>query len=65
MKLTGYPQKKHCRWCGTQYSARKPHYRDGFCCKSCKQAHYRAYKKYVTQLQSAGQAAAGIRRTLK
>lgn len=44
-----YPKtKKHCRWCGNAYTASKPLYRDGFCSPTCKQAHYRAYKKYVT-----------------
>lgn len=41
-------QTKHCRWCQTVYSAIKPYDRDGFCTTPCKQAHYRAYKKYVT-----------------
>jgi len=39
---------KHCRWCGKPYSAKKPVDRDGFCKAACKQAHYRAYKNYVT-----------------
>ena len=39
---------KHCRWCQKQYYAYKPLYRDGFCSPKCKQAHYRAYKAYVT-----------------
>lgn len=43
---------KHCRWCGKAYQAAKPHDRDGFDTKTCKQAHYRAYKKYVTAIGS-------------
>ena len=39
---------KYCRWCGRKYEASKPIGRDGFCSPPCKQAHYRAYKKYVT-----------------
>jgi len=39
---------KHCRWCGCPYTAKKPHDKDGFCIPAHKQAHYRAYKKYVT-----------------
>lgn len=39
---------KHCRWCGKGYYATKPFDRDGFGNKAHKQAHYRAYKKYVT-----------------
>jgi len=39
---------KSCRWCGGIYYAMKPIDRDGFCTKACKQAHYRAHKKYVT-----------------
>lgn len=41
-----YP--KYCRWCGNQYKGTKPVGKDGFCRDACKQAHYRAYKKYVT-----------------
>lgn len=37
-----------CRWCGNAYKAKRPVDRDGFCKKACKQAHYRAFKKYVT-----------------
>lgn len=40
--------KKHCRWCGKAYQASQPVGKDGFCSSLCKQAHYRAYKKYVT-----------------
>ncbi len=39
---------KHCRWCGVGYHASQPKFRDGFCSGVHKQAHYRAYKNYVT-----------------
>lgn len=39
---------KHCRWCGKAYLAVKPIGGDGFCSPACKQAHHRAYHKYVT-----------------
>lgn len=39
---------KHCRWCGVLYYACQPITGDGFCCPAHKQAHYRAYKKWVT-----------------
>lgn len=52
---------KHCRWCQKAYHAHKPVDRDGFCCGKCKQAHYRAYKKYVTGF-SAGVATGSTRR---
>lgn len=48
-----YKILKHCRWCGKGYYAKKPIDRDGFCCKACKQAHYRAYKKWVTARRAA------------
>jgi len=49
------PNYKHCRWDGKGYYATKPVDRDGFCRRACKQAHHRAYKKYVTGLRiSAG-----------
>jgi len=54
-----YHYDKHCRWCGKQYHAHKPHDRDGFCKTACKQAHYRAYKKYVTTKRLAPGAAGG------
>lgn len=44
--------RKHCRWCGSLYIALKLPYQDGFCCLKHKQAHYRAYKKYVTSRTS-------------
>ncbi len=50
----------HCRWCGRTYYADRPTDRDGFHSEACKQAHYRAYKKYVTA-RAAGPAAAGRR----
>jgi len=47
--------QKHCRWCGKAYTATKPKGKDGFDTKACKQAHYRAFKKYVTgKRQAAG-----------
>lgn len=49
--------EKHCRWCSKSYMAKIPFYRDGFDSNKCRQAHYRAYKKYVTET-SSGQAAA-------
>lgn len=53
-------QVKHCRWCGILYNAAQPLNQDGFCCPAHKQAHYRAYKKYVTA-KSSRRAAAGRR----
>lgn len=47
----GYKTLKHCRWCGTSYRAKKPVAKDGFCTSKHKQAHYRAYKAYVTASQ--------------
>lgn len=38
----------YCRWDGKTYKPLKKTDRDGFCCPACKQAHHRAYKKYVT-----------------
>lgn len=59
----GYTSKQRfCRWCGKQYTAKKPVDRDGFCCFAHKQAHYRAYKKYVTAKGS--QLAADFPRTV-
>jgi len=37
-----------CRWCNQSYNSKKPHPSSGFCSTAHKQAHYRAYKKYVT-----------------
>lgn len=44
-----YSRYRYCRWCGKQYKAKKDVNKDGFCGKVCKQALYRAYKKYVPQ----------------
>lgn len=38
----------YCRWDGKTYKPLKETDRDGFCCSACKQALYRARKKYVT-----------------
>lgn len=54
-------REKHCRWCSKLYISAKPPDRDGFCGKVCKQAHYRAYKNYVT----AKSGPAGTAVTLK
>lgn len=40
----------YCRWCGVKYCEGKRTERDGFCCAAHKQAHHRAYKKYVTSV---------------
>lgn len=48
---------KHCRWCGKAYVAHKPAGKDGFHSPACKQAHYRAYRKYVTA--NTGRKSAG------
>lgn len=50
MMHVGPIEKKHCRWCGKPYMASKPVGKDGFDNPKCKQAHYRAYKSYVTRL---------------
>lgn len=39
----------YCRWCQKPYESKKDTVKDGFCSFLCKQAHYRAYKKYVTK----------------
>ena len=42
----------HCRWCGEPYESKKALTKAGHCSTVCKQAHYRAYKKFkegVTQ----------------
>ncbi|HUS74060.1 MAG TPA: hypothetical protein VMY06_13455 [Sedimentisphaerales bacterium] len=44
----------YCRWCGKAYFSLKPTDRDGFHSKACKQAHHRAYQKYVTGKHQAG-----------
>ncbi|MBA7655560.1 hypothetical protein ES703_63466 [subsurface metagenome] len=56
-----YKYTWYCRWDGKVYKPLKETDRDGFCCSACKQALYRAHKKYVTlqaraQLPAAGQA---------
>jgi len=48
MKWSHWSNSKHCKWCGKGYEATKPAFGDGFCSGAHKQAHYRAYKKYVT-----------------
>ncbi len=48
MSYSNLDDYKHCRWCGKRYYAHHPVGRDGFDLPACKQAHYRAYKKYVT-----------------
>ena len=58
MKHSGYKSNKHCRWCGMTYKACKPDYADGFCSVAHRQAHYRAYKSYVTH--AAWQPAARV-----
>jgi len=45
-----YQTTRFCRWCGYTYNPGKATDRDGFCKKKCKAAHYRAYKKYVTEV---------------
>jgi hypothetical protein len=53
-----YKSLKHCRWCGTEYYANYPNHKDGFCSVSCKQAHYRAYKRYITHTRPNQEPAA-------
>ncbi|GAH57530.1 unnamed protein product [marine sediment metagenome] len=43
-----YKYRWYCRWCSSEYKPLKETDRDGFCKGACKQAHYRAYKHYVT-----------------
>lgn len=50
--VTMWKGSKHCRWCGKHYNAAQPHGKDGFCCPGHKQAHHRAYRKYVTSKTS-------------
>jgi hypothetical protein len=48
-----FKTKWWCRWCGKQYKPVKEVDRDGFCpCGKCKQAHYRALKRYNEALRS-------------
>jgi len=56
---------KHCRWCQQPYKAKKPYDKDGFCSPACKQAHYRAYKNYVTQKNPAAAPLRGRKVTRK
>ena len=65
MKQYCQSYKKHCRWCGKAYHAYKPVGRDGFHSQACKQAHYRAYKAYVTRTSAGCRQAAQRRRTVK
>jgi len=60
-KQYGWKVQKYCRWCGKGYKGTKPNDRDGFCCAKCKQAHYRAYKKYVTGVPAGTGGSAGSR----
>ena len=52
-----YKVTRYCRWCGKAYEPKKDIGKDGFCCNACRQAHFRAYKKYVTQKAIAGDIA--------
>ncbi len=54
----GDRSSRHCRWCGKAYSATRPIGKDGFCTSGHKQAHYRAYKKYVTRKTDIGSSSA-------
>ena len=56
---------KFCRWCSKTYTAKIPFKRDGFCSPLCRQAHYRAYKKYVIRASSPTAAGPEIRGTSK
>jgi len=47
-----YRGYRYCRWCGKEYQPHGYTFKDGFCLDSCKQAHYRAYNKYVTDRAS-------------
>lgn len=49
-----YGYSYYCRWDQKQFRSKKPLPKGGFCSGVCKQAHYRAYKKYVTQRRAAG-----------
>lgn len=55
-----YKHVWYCRWDGKTYRPLRETDRDGFCCSACKQALYRAHKKYVTAKKPA--RAAGIKR---
>ncbi len=56
---------KHCRWCGIGYHANLPKFKDGFHSAACKQAHYRAYKNYVTAKSTAAARTRGRQVTQK
>ena len=58
-------EKKHCRWCGIEYYASKPPNQDGFCSPAHRQAHYRAYKNYVTAIRLAAAGSSKPRITHK
>lgn len=60
-----YHRRKHCRWCGKSYIGSYPIDRDGFHSAACKQAHYRAYKKYVTATDQVRGESTGSRRTFR
>jgi rubredoxin len=60
-RVWGWMKEKHCRWCGALYKAAVPVDRDGFCASKCKQAHYRAYKKYVIRASSPRQPDSELR----
>ncbi|OHB60893.1 MAG: hypothetical protein A2167_05490 [Planctomycetes bacterium RBG_13_46_10] len=38
----------YCRWCLKAFQADKPLQKGGFCCDAHKQAHWRAYSRWVT-----------------
>lgn len=38
--------KQQCHWCGVEFQPKNP--KQKHCCNKHKQAHHRAYKKYVT-----------------
>lgn len=57
--------KWYCRWDGKTYKPLKETDRDGFCCSACKQALYRAHKKYVTLQPASKPGLAGKRVTRK
>lgn len=51
MENEGWTRAKICHWCGKTYNAQIGYHRRRFCGSLCKQAHYRAYKKYVTVIR--------------
>lgn len=60
-----YKSHWFCRWCGKLYLSLEHTPRDGFCCKAHKQALYRAYKKYVTNLPGKATGSLGPKVTHK